>query len=821
MLDRVTGIALRRPRAVVLLVLLSLIPALLLAARLAIETSFMELLPETAPAVRDLQAGLRLTGGSAFTLVAIGAPDRTTQERFADALTSKLEGLDIVRYAEGRIPIEFIRDRSLLYLSREKLEGLVEEVEEEIDRRKLRTVGLDLDLDDTTTATTDALDLEARFSTKLERPALPFKEYRVGNDGRYLYVFVSLRGHAGDLAFGRRAEAQVEAAAHDLKAAGGFPPELELRFAGPIVIRLEEDRVMKSDLQRASVIGFVSVVLLLVLYTRRLRVLLLLGGPLFVGLAFTLAFALVTFGRLNIISGFLISILSGLGIEYGIHLLFRYLEQRSLGEDVDAAMRSTTATTGRWLVASAMVNSGAFFVVALAKFQGFNEFGLIAGAGMLLTLGVTLIAFPALTVALERWRPMRVDPYQPRAVDAGPLRMPALVRWLVLAFFPIMGVIAVQQLAAGRVRFHTNWRELKGESPASDFDDYVYKSLGMTFTQSLILVPKMEQISEVVAAIESVRAKRLARGAPFGVHRALSLLDVIPSDQEQKLPLIAELKRQLDRIDQGSVSPEVWEKLEAARRLTQVRPFTLDDVPMALKQRFLPQDGGATLVAMTSSYRFHESDELASWAEQMSDLRAELDRRGLPAIMISENWIAGTVFQIINSDGPLILGGTFLVVFLVLLVDFRRVGHALLVLGALAIGQLSLAGVMGLMGMELNILNSAVLPILVGISIDNAVHIFHRYLQEGPASIPAVFRTTARATLLSSATNMLGFGAMIVAHNAGLASVGYLAILGITLTFLSTSVFFPLALDALGRRGERRAAHAPTATSTPPNRERS
>ena len=134
--------------------------------------------------------------------------------------------------------------------------------------------------------------------------------------------------------------------------------------------------------------------------------------------------------------------------------------------------------------------------------------------------------------------------------------------------------------------------------------------------------------------------------------------------------------------------------------------------------------------------------------------------------------------------------------------DMHAAGYAYAVAGDVGAEGFfsSVAGAMALLGMELNFMNVAVLPIVVGVSIDNAVHIYHRYLEEGPASIPLVLRHTVAATTLSSATNLMGFGAMIVAHHGGLRSVAELAILGVGLTFFSTSVFFPLALEWWGER---------------------
>jgi predicted RND superfamily exporter protein len=105
----------------------------------------------------------------------------------------------------------------------------------------------------------------------------------------------------------------------------------------------------------------------------------------------------------------------------------------------------------------------------------------------------------------------------------------------------------------------------------------------------------------------------------------------------------------------------------------------------------------------------------------------------------------------------------------------------------------------------------------IRISLANAMHIDHRYRAEGREAMPFVLRQTSSANLLSSLTNLLGFGALVVAEHRGLRSVALLAILGVSLTYVSTSIFFPLALQVLGRRhAPARSPEAPALAAVEP-----
>jgi predicted RND superfamily exporter protein len=83
------------------------------------------------------------------------------------------------------------------------------------------------------------------------------------------------------------------------------------------------------------------------------------------------------------------------------------------------------------------------------------------------------------------------------------------------------------------------------------------------------------------------------------------------------------------------------------------------------------------------------------------------------------------------------------------------------------------------------------LPLIIGIGIDDSVHIIHRYKIEGPGKIPTILRFTGRAILLTSLTTMIGFGSWGLASHRGIASMGQVLFLGVGSCFLSSSIVLP------------------------------
>jgi predicted RND superfamily exporter protein len=99
--------------------------------------------------------------------------------------------------------------------------------------------------------------------------------------------------------------------------------------------------------------------------------------------------------------------------------------------------------------------------------------------------------------------------------------------------------------------------------------------------------------------------------------------------------------------------------------------------------------------------------------------------------------------------------------------------------------------------MKLNFFNMIVVPTVFGTSIDNAIHIYHRYEEMGKRSLMKVLKTSGGAALMSSMTNILGFLGLVFANHSGLASIGKLAIAGMAACLFTTLIYFPAALQWL------------------------
>jgi predicted RND superfamily exporter protein len=123
--------------------------------------------------------------------------------------------------------------------------------------------------------------------------------------------------------------------------------------------------------------------------------------------------------------------------------------------------------------------------------------------------------------------------------------------------------------------------------------------------------------------------------------------------------------------------------------------------------------------------------------------------------------------------------------------------------------------VIGLLRFPLNPANMIALPLVLGVGVDNGVHVLHDYLSRRRAGAPyRLGRATGRGILVAALTTMLGFGTLTLSSHRGLVGLGFILALGVGCCMLASLVFLPAVLN-LCCPGAGRATAAAEAPPVP------
>jgi len=223
-------------------------------------------------------------------------------------------------------------------------------------------------------------------------------------------------------------------------------------------------------------------------------------------------------------------------------------------------------------------------------------------------------------------------------------------------------------------------------------------------------------------------------------------------------------------------------------KMANTDPVTLESLPKDIKERYVSPSSGELLITIYPKSNIWDEKNLRKFHKETEKVSERVT--GTPVIML-------LFMDLMKEKGriAIIMGAVAIVLFL--LMDFRSFKYTLLAAIPLVVGAFWMVGLMALLGMKFNLINFMCLPLILGIGIDDGVHVLHRYRREGKLSIPLVLKFTGRAILLTSLTTMIGFGSMGLASHRGTASMGQVLFLGVGACFLSSAFVLPAIITVI------------------------
>jgi uncharacterized protein len=808
-------VALSERRAGRLLVIYALVAAAALAAalRLELHTDFAELLPDRHPAVMAFRKIVARQKSATNLVMIVHGPSADADHRFVEALRPELErliGEHVFTSIEWKPDSEapaFLSRMRWLYAGLDELQR-AEELLDRVIAVRVNPLAADLEGD----PEEELRKLRASLEQKLPPPS-DSRYYETTDRGEHWMGVMMWRkrdgfASSGDQEMLKRVQAVV--ARVEPQRFG----RVRVEYTGHIAQAIDEQAGIRDDLTAATLICLGGVLLVIYLYFRRVAVLWVVGAPAVLGLLLALALASATVRYLNLNTAFLVSIILGNGINSPIIVMARFGEERRSGravaESLTVALRETFAGTLTAMAAAAI----AYGSLLATSFRGFNQFGVVGGAGMLLVWVATFALLPPMVIFGER---LRAGGLTPRANLVRPAfaalgRAVERAPWagaLVIAAACVL--LARPLLRYVREPLEWNFEHLRTEATPSQKLWPRMESLGMgdvgagrVGNDGVFLVDDPTQAEPVA---EAVRQKDAADPTLRLIKTVRTLRSLLPESQDEKLALLARVRAKLDR-HRAILDGDEARELEKWRPPDGLHAVTYDELPRAWLDAFTEVDGerGRFIGVDANRYRFYSNNghDLVRLA------------RALSVEALGRTWVAagaGSIFagmlQAIVDDGPRVTLIALAGVTLLVLVMFGPRG-ALPVLGSLALGIGWLLGALGawdahpLGGVQskLNFVNFVALPITLGVGTDYAANIWARLRRDRHAPLGAVLGDTGSAVALCSLTTIIGYSTLLLSRNHALRSFGLAADLG-ELTCLVAAL---IAMPVLVRLTRRRAA---------------
>ncbi len=608
---------------------------------------------------------------------------------------------------------------------------------------------------------------------------------------------------------------------------------ITVRITGEPVLEYDELISIEKGTEYAGIVSLILICSALLIGFRSWKLTIATLITLTLGLAYSLGFASVAVPALNVISISFAVLYIGMGVDYATHLALRYREFLLEDHTPNDALRHSLRSVSPALILCALTTSLAMFSFIPTAYRGISELGIIAGGSMFIVVAVTMAAVPALLrlmplLPARQWRRKTTRFFLPDSIACLPYRHSQGVRQftLLLALAGLGGLCGV----------YFDFNPINLRDPHSESVQTFKKLLGTKETSPMYLTALADGESEVhllehrFESLETVSA-------------AVSIFDFVPPEQEEKLQIIDEmallLGPQLDqplRLQPGTTrlqevqqfheaigkhrgtDPEIRGRLmntldrfihrcrqlppsqcqdqidhlqfsvlatfpmtmEKLRLGLEATPFGLQDLPPNLRQRWVTPSG-IYRIDLFPELDLNVLDHMIEFVEEVRQVYPEI--AGLPVSYIESMRVIVGAFQQAFATAIVVIS-------LLLLFILKSARDTLLVLLPLVLGAILPGAVSAWADLPFNYANIIALPLLFGLGVDSGIHMVHR-IHELPPDRSVLTTSTARGIFFSALTTLCSFVSLAFISHVGIASLGRLLAIGLSVTLICTFFILP------------------------------
>ena len=335
-------------------------------------------------------------------------------------------------------------------------------------------------------------------------------------------------------------------------------PGVKIGLTGLPIIEYDEMRSSEQSMSAATILSFLGVFAVIVVAFGGLRHSLMAMVALVVGMVWACGCVTLTVGYVTILSIAFGSILFGLGIDYGIYYVARYLQLRETMDSPSEALVAAAISVGPGITTSAITSAIAFFAAGFTEFPGVAQLGMVAGGGIMLCWFAQMTVLPAMICLLDaegvRWN----------------LPTPLNLRFMLHPLFAkprlVLGVTAVGTLvlAAGMHYLRYDYNLLNMQPVGLESVELEHKLTSQTNNSSWFAL-------SMAATPDEVLAKKEAFLKLPSVARVEEVATKFPADVPQKQPLVERIHQRLAHLPQQAPQIAVTPPADLDRMLAGIQ----------------------------------------------------------------------------------------------------------------------------------------------------------------------------------------------------------------------------------------------------------
>lgn len=555
------------------------------------------------------------------------------------------------------------------------------------------------------------------------------------------------------------------------------PGAEETVIAGVPYNRINVAQNTRKDMARLLPIGLMIMIVFLYFCFGQLRGVVLPFLMVLMSIAFTMGVMPLLGWKISVVIILLPIILVAVANDYGIHMIARYQEELSKNPDiskralVEALFRSLgkpVLLCGLTTVAGMLCLTGHILISA-------EQLGVLAAAGILFALIASLFFIAAILFLLPKGRvgKKRQNASSPvnRTLDflgSVLVRRPGRV---LAAFTTVLGItclgIFLLKVDTDPMNYYPE------EHPVVYSCNLAKNGLGGIFNITLnikgdimdpALLKKIDRLEKGIEKIDGVSSTssiaRLVRQMSRGINET-------HEDGYDRIPDSREAVAQYFELYAMSGAPEDFEKLvdfDCTNALINIRVNTTSTPEL---DRII-----------TAVRKLHRDIPEVECMGGIGRIFTEL----------AHHVVRGQILSLAMS---------LLVVAVLIMISFRSIQTGIILILPLAVSIPTLFGIMGLAGIQLDMVNSLLTSIMIGAGVDYSIHFFWRYklertLTDSPEqAVRTALSTTGRGILFNALSVIIGFIVLLSSNFMPVKFFGLLVVVSIFICLLGALMLIP------------------------------
>jgi len=545
---------------------------------------------------------------------------------------------------------------------------------------------------------------------------------------------------------------------------------------------------MRQDIYLTLGITIIVLVVFLGLYFRKKTAPFIILIPVLFGGLFSLTAIYFIKGSLSVIALGTGSVVLGIAINYSLHVFNHYRHTKSVKQVIkDLTMPLTIGS---------FTTIGGFFCLEFVQSEMLKDLGLFAGFSLIGASFCSLVFLPQFITSRKEQKHHKVIQFS--WIDKMASYNPEYNKFIVIG---IILLTVVFGYTANYVTFEFDLADMNYITPKLKVAQAKLNRINKFSLQSVYLVTEGHTLNDALANNEKLSNEIEALKEKNVVIKYSGVSSLIISDSLQKARIerwekywTAEKKQKLFATLQQEGLPmgfkaSAFDKFKTMlnktygladkQNMAELRKSFLDD--------FINESAThATVVTLVQTTPQNKQKVYDAFKDNPN------------VTVVDKQYLTNKLVQIINSDFTQIAIMSSMLVLIVLWLTYGRIELTLVSFIPMFISMIWILGLMGIFGIEFNIINIIISALIFGLGDDYSLYIMDGLQQEYKTG-KKILSSYKTSIFLSAITTVTGLGVLIFAKHPALKSIAFISIIGICCVVIMAQILIPFLFNNLVR----------------------